>query len=69
VVRLARWSGAPGRAIAAATVLPRWVLGDDRPLEAMLVGLPLGEALRWSRPAPGDLRWRRAGASWGGESP
>ena len=66
VVRLARWSGAPGRAIAAATVLPRWVLGDDRPLEAMLVGLPLGEALRWSRPAPGDLRWRRAGASWGG---
>ncbi len=60
VVRLARWSGAPGRAIAAATLLPRRVLGDERPLQEMLVGLPLAETLRWSGGGETDLCWRRA---------
>ena len=61
VVRLARWGVAPAQAIAAATVLPRRVLGDDRPVEEMLVGVPLGEALRWSTPGDRDLQWQRAG--------
>jgi hypothetical protein len=46
-------------AIAAATVLPRRVLGDSRPIEQLLVGLPLQETLRWSRDATG-LLWQRA---------
>jgi len=58
-IRLARWSGRPERAIAAATVLPRRVLGERRPLEQLLVGRPLGECLRWSQEA-GELRWQRA---------
>lgn len=57
--RLARWSGEPERAIAAATLHPRRVLGDDRPLPELLLGLPLAETLRWSGPA-GALRWRRS---------
>ncbi len=57
--RLARWSGEPERAIAAATLQPRRVLGDDRPLPELLLGLPLAETLRWSGPA-GALRWRRS---------
>jgi len=61
-VRLARWSGEPGRAIAAATVLPRRVLGDQREAAALLRGRPLGECLRWSE-AAGTLQWRRAGAA------
>jgi N-acetylglucosamine-6-phosphate deacetylase len=60
VRRLASWSGEPGRAIAAATVLPRRVLGDQRSCGAMLVGTPLRETLRWSASADG-LSWRRAG--------
>ena len=58
-VRLARWSGEPGRAIAAATVLPRRVLGEERQLEALLLGRPLGSCLRWRQGAEG-LGWRRA---------
>jgi N-acetylglucosamine-6-phosphate deacetylase len=58
-LRLARWSGRPERAIAAATVLPRRVLGEKRPLEQLLVGRPLAECLRWSQGA-GELRWQRA---------
>jgi N-acetylglucosamine-6-phosphate deacetylase len=58
-IRLARWSGRPERAIAAATVLPRRVLGEQRPLEQLLVGRPLVECLRWSQDA-GELRWQRA---------
>jgi len=58
-IRLARWSGRPERAIAAATVLPRRVLGDRRPLKALLVGRPLAECLRWN-PGAGGLSWRRA---------
>ena len=58
-IRLARWSGRPERAIAAATVLPRRVLGERRPLEQVLVGRPLVECLRWSQDA-GGLRWQRA---------
>ncbi len=58
VKRMARWGAAPERAIAAATVLPRQVLGDGRSVEEMLVGTPLGEALRWS-PDARELHWRR----------
>jgi N-acetylglucosamine-6-phosphate deacetylase len=59
VVRLASWGAPPERAIAAATVLPRRVLGDQRDAAAMLVGMPLGETLRW-RQVTGGLSWRRA---------
>jgi N-acetylglucosamine-6-phosphate deacetylase len=60
--RLAGWSGRPEWAIAAATVLPRRVLGERRPLRELLLGRRLGDCLRWS---PGDgtgegLNWRRA---------
>jgi N-acetylglucosamine-6-phosphate deacetylase len=60
VVRLAGWSGRPGWAIAAATLLPRRVLGETRPVQELLVGLPLQDTLRWSE-EPDGLRWRRAG--------
>jgi N-acetylglucosamine-6-phosphate deacetylase len=60
VVRLARWSGEPDRAIAAATLLPRRVLGDERPLPELLVGMALEETLRWHQ-EPQGLTWRRAG--------
>jgi len=60
--RLACWSGQPEWAIAAATVLPRRVLGERRPLQELLVGRRLGDCLRWS--ADGEagegLHWRRA---------
>ncbi|QPN60408.1 amidohydrolase family protein [Synechococcus sp. CBW1002] len=59
VRRLASWSGRPEQAIAAATVSPRRVLGDERSVETMLVGTPLGEALRWHQDGTG-LAWRRA---------
>ena len=60
VRRLARWSGEPGRAIAAATVLPRRVLGDRRDARGLVLGLPLRDGLRWSE-ASGGLDWRPAG--------
>ncbi len=59
VVRLARWSGRPERAIAAATVTPRRVLGDARPVTELLLGRRLEECLRWSQGSEG-LRWQRA---------
>ena len=58
-VRLARWSGRPERAIAAATVLPRRVLGDGRSLPELLLGLPLNQTLRWSQDSAG-LGWQRS---------
>ena len=59
VRRLARWSGDAERAIAAATVLPRRLLGEPNPIEEQLLGLPLGETLRWGGTAEA-LRWCRA---------
>jgi N-acetylglucosamine-6-phosphate deacetylase len=59
VCRLAQWSGNAGAAIAAATLHPRRVLGDRRPIEQLLLGRPLAEALRWSGEAS-QLRWQRA---------
>jgi N-acetylglucosamine-6-phosphate deacetylase len=59
-VRLASWSGEPGRAIAAATVLPRRVLGEERPLQELLLGRPLDCCLRWREDDDG-LGWRGAG--------
>ncbi len=58
VKRLAGWGAAPERAIAAATVLPRQVLGDARSVEEMLVGTPLPETLRWHGGTTG-LEWLR----------
>jgi N-acetylglucosamine-6-phosphate deacetylase len=63
VGRLAGWSRAPGAAIAAATVLPRRVLGDHRPVQELLLGQPLAETLRWSGGDADPLRWCRAGAA------
>jgi N-acetylglucosamine-6-phosphate deacetylase len=59
VRRLARWSAEPGRAIAAATVLPRRVLGDQRSTAALLQGQRLQNCLRWSHER-GELGWQRA---------
>jgi N-acetylglucosamine-6-phosphate deacetylase len=59
VRRLARWSGASGQAIAAATLLPRRVLGEQRPQAELLLGRPLAECLRWHQ-GPAGLDWRRA---------
>ena len=41
---------------------PRRVLGDDRPIESLLVGMPLAETLRWSGTAQA-LAWQRSGPS------
>ena len=60
VRRLARWGLPAGQAIAAATVLPRAVLGDERSAAGLLVGMPLAEALRWHEAAAGGLSWQRA---------
>ena len=60
VLRLERWGVPAGQAIAAATLLPRQVLGDDRGATELLVGMPLAETLRWST-IQGTLGWRRAG--------
>ena len=57
VRRLARWSGDPGTAIAAATVLPRRVLGDRRDVCQLLLGRPLADTLRWHQGADG-LQWQ-----------
>jgi N-acetylglucosamine-6-phosphate deacetylase len=59
VVRLARWSGRPERAIAAGTVTPRRALGDGRSVPELLTGRRLAECLRWSEGRDG-LRWQRA---------
>ena len=59
VTRLARWSGEPDRAIAAATLLPRQILGDQRPLPELLVGMALEQTLRWHQGLQG-LGWHRA---------
>jgi N-acetylglucosamine-6-phosphate deacetylase len=69
VRRLASWGAPAEQVIAAATVLPRRVLGDGRSVAAMLEGLPLAEALRW-RQQPSTaagltpaLQWQRAGTA------
>jgi N-acetylglucosamine-6-phosphate deacetylase len=59
VRRLARWGGDADRAIAAATVLPRRLIGAAADCRSQLLGLPLVDTLRWSGPSD-DLRWRRA---------
>ena len=59
VRRLAEWSGNADQAIAAATVLPRRLLGATAPLPQQLIGRPLAAMLRWSGNAE-DLRWSRA---------
>ena len=60
VRRLASWSGEADQAIAAATVLPRRVLGAATTTSALLRGRPLAHCLRWS--GQGDqLRWGWAG--------
>ncbi|MCP9916462.1 N-acetylglucosamine-6-phosphate deacetylase [Cyanobium sp. ATX 6F1] len=60
VKRLAGWGGDAAGAIRAATVTPRRVLGDERPLEELLLGMPIEECLRWHTGAAGTLSWRRA---------
>ena len=59
VRRLAGWSGRPAWAIAAATLVPRRVLGQRAPLERLLLGRPLAHTLRWSE-GPQGLQWQRA---------
>jgi N-acetylglucosamine-6-phosphate deacetylase len=59
VRRLASWCGDAERAVAAATVLPRRLMGATAPLPQQLIGRPLAELLRWSGSAS-DLRWCRA---------
>ncbi|MFN9568457.1 MAG: N-acetylglucosamine-6-phosphate deacetylase [Cyanobacteriota bacterium] len=57
VVRLAHWGVPPDQAIAAATLHPRRVLGDARPLQTLLLGRPLTSCLRW-RQGGGGLGWQ-----------
>ncbi len=59
VRRLAGWGGRVPTSIAAATLAPRRLLGERRPLEQLLLGRPLGDTLRWSTADDGSLRWRR----------
>lgn len=59
VIRLARWGVPADQAIAAATLHPRRVLGDSRPLESLLRGRPLAACLRWGV-EEGDLIWEPA---------
>ncbi|MBW0173135.1 MAG: N-acetylglucosamine-6-phosphate deacetylase [Vulcanococcus sp.] len=59
VRRLAGWSGEAGQAIAAATVLPRRLLGAPSSAAEQLHGRPLAQCLRWSG-AASDLRWQWA---------
>ena len=68
VRRLATWSGEAGLAIAAATVLPRRVLGDQRAVPELLQGRPLADGLRWSGAAD-RLQWRRASDGSGEAAP
>ncbi|MEB3307382.1 MAG: N-acetylglucosamine-6-phosphate deacetylase [Cyanobacteriota bacterium] len=59
VRRLNSWGTPAEQAIAAATLVPRRVLGDVRPCRDQLLGMPLAETLRWSATENG-LSWRRA---------
>jgi N-acetylglucosamine-6-phosphate deacetylase len=59
VTRLSRWGVPADQAIAAATLHPRRVLGESRPLGTLLVGRPLASCLRWRDGADG-LRWHPA---------
>ena len=59
-IRLAGWGVPAEQAIAAATLQPRRVLGDRRPLETLLLGRPLASCLRW-RPAEDGLAWHQIG--------
>ena len=59
VIRLARWGVPADQAIAAATLHPRRVLGDGRPLAALLRGRPLACCLRW-RDGKEGLGWQPA---------
>ena len=59
VRRLASWGVRPEQAIAAATITPRRVLGDQRSTAELLLNLPLNEGLRW-RSAGETLHWNRA---------
>lgn len=66
VRRLAGWGGRVDASIAAATLAPRRLLGERRPLEQLLLGRPLADSLRWSEAADGRLNWRRPSAGSGG---
>ncbi|MEX1322609.1 MAG: amidohydrolase family protein [Synechococcaceae cyanobacterium] len=59
VRRLVSWGAPPERAIAAATLTPRRVLGDRRDGEGMLRGVELKQTLRWSQGVEG-LDWQRS---------
>ena len=59
VVRLARWSGQPAQAIAAATLLPRGLMGGSARAETALLGLSLQDTLRW-RAGDAGLSWQRS---------
>lgn len=59
VRRLVGWGAPPERAIAAATMTPRRVLGDQRDVAGMLREAELSTTLRWSKGAEG-LGWRRS---------
>jgi N-acetylglucosamine-6-phosphate deacetylase len=60
VIRLARWGVPADQAIAAATLHPRRVLGERRPLQTLLPGRPLAACLRWTEKENG-LSWQPAG--------
>lgn len=60
VIRLARWGVPADQAIAAATLHPRRVLGEQRALPSLLLGRELAACLRW-REGEGGLAWRPAG--------
>ena len=64
VRRLASWGAPPEQAIAAATLHPRRVLGERRPMQQQLLGRPLVECLRWSGRGA-ELSWRRPSDSLG----
>jgi N-acetylglucosamine-6-phosphate deacetylase len=59
VRRLASWGVRPEQAIAAATITPRRVLGDQRSTAELLLNMPLNEGLRW-RSLREILHWNRA---------
>lgn len=61
VRRLASWGVRPEQAIAAATITPRRVLGDQRSTAELLLNLPLNEGLRWQE-GPAGLSWQRPAA-------
>lgn len=63
VRRLAGWGGLVPASIAAATLAPRRLLGERRPPEQLLTGLPLADTLRWSQGQGGRLDWRRPAAA------